>query len=126
MQTVNNFGGSASAKAQLEASLRSRAGQYANQMIQYQNTEQRKYITGLAQSEIAPIAAMVASDPKALRSSFDQVGVIVSKYADALDPNQNAEFVTPDNPQLWRWASAVCSIEALGKKHILCFWIIQF
>jgi hypothetical protein len=87
MLAVNNFGGSASAKAQLEASLRGRAGQYANQMIQHQNTEQRKYITGLAQSEIAPIAAMVASDPKALRSSFDQVGVIVSKYADALDPD---------------------------------------
>ena len=87
MLAVNNFGGSASAKAQLEASLRGRAGQYANQMIQHQNTEQRKYITGLAQSEIAPIAAMVAKNPKALRSSFDQVGVIVSKYADALDPD---------------------------------------
>jgi hypothetical protein len=86
MLVVNNFGGSASAKAQLEASLRGRAGQYANQMIQYQNTEQRKYITGLAQSEIAPIAAMVASDPKALRSSFDQVDAIVNKYAEALDP----------------------------------------
>ena len=86
MLAVNGFGGSASAKAQLEATLRGRAGQYANQMIQYQNTEQRKFITGKAQSEIAPIAAMVASDPKALRSSFDQVDAIVNKYAEALDP----------------------------------------
>lgn len=85
METVNNFSGSANAKAQLEASLRSRAGQYANQMIKYQNTEQRKFITGKAQNEIAPIAAMVASDPKALRSSFDQVDAIVNKYAEALD-----------------------------------------
>ena len=86
MQTVNNFGGSANAKAQLEASLISRSGQYVNQMIQYQNTEQRKYITETAQSEIAPIAAIVAKDPKALRSSFDQVDAIVNKYAEALDP----------------------------------------
>ena len=86
MLAVNNFGGSANAKAQLESNLRSRSGQYANQMIQYQNTEQRKFITGKAQSEIAPIAAMVASDPKALRSSFDQVDAIVNKYAEALDP----------------------------------------
>ena len=64
MLAVNNFGGSAGAKAKLEATLRSRSGQYANQMIQYQNTEQRKFITGKAQSEIAPIAAMVAQDPR--------------------------------------------------------------
>ena len=68
MLAVNNFGGSAGAKAKLEATLRSRSGQYANQMIQYQNTEQRKFITGKAQSEIAPIAAMVAQDPRNLRS----------------------------------------------------------
>jgi len=86
MQTVNNFGGSANAKAQLEASLRSRAGQYANQMIRYQNTEQRKYITGKAQNEIAPVAASVAQDPRNLRSAFNNVDVIVSKYAAALDP----------------------------------------
>jgi hypothetical protein len=86
MQTVNNFGGSANAKAQLEASLRSRAGQYANQMIRYQNTEQRKYITGKAQNEIAPIAASVAQDPRKLRSAFDNVDAIVGKYAPALDP----------------------------------------
>ena len=86
MQTVNNFGGSANAKAKLEATLRGRAGQYANQMIIYQNTEQRKFITGEAQNEIAPIAAMVAKDPKNLRNSFDQVDAIVNKYAEALDP----------------------------------------
>jgi hypothetical protein len=86
MLAVNNFSGSANARAQLESNLRSRSGQYTNQMIQYQNTEQRKFITGKAQNEIAPIAAMVASDPKALRSSFDQVDAIVNKYAEALDP----------------------------------------
>jgi hypothetical protein len=86
MQTLNNFSGSANAKAQLEASLRSRAGQYANQMIRYQNTEQRKYITGKAQNEIAPIASSVAQDPRNLRSAFDNVDIIVSKYAKALDP----------------------------------------
>lgn len=86
MQTVSNFSGSANARATLEANLRSRAGQYANQMIQYQNTEQRKFITGNAQDEIAPIAAKVAQNPGNLRSSFDQVDAIVNKYADALDP----------------------------------------
>lgn len=86
MQTVNNFGGSANAKAQLEASLRSRAGQYANQMIKYQNTEQRKYITETAQNQIAPIAASVAQDPRNLRIAFDNVDAIVNKYAAALDP----------------------------------------
>ncbi len=86
MQTVRNFNGTANAGAALEANLRSRAGQYANQMIQYQNTEQRKFITGNAQDEIAPIAAMVAQNPGNLRSSFDQVDAIVNKYADALDP----------------------------------------
>jgi len=86
MQTLNNFSGSANAKAQLEASLRSRAGRYANQMIRYQNTEQRKYITGKAQNEIAPIASSVAQDPRNLRSAFDNVDIIVSKYAKALDP----------------------------------------
>ena len=85
MQTVNNFTGSANARATLEATLRGRSGQYANQMIKYQNTEQRKFITGKAQSEIAPIAAMVASDPTTLRSSFNQVDAIVNKYAEALD-----------------------------------------
>ena len=86
MKTVNSFGGSANAKAQLEATLRGSAGRYANQMIKYQNTEQRKFITGKAQNEIAPIAAMVAKDPKNLRNSFDQVDAIVNKYAEALDP----------------------------------------
>ena len=86
MQTVSNFSGSANARATLEANLRSRAGQYANQMIQYQNTEQRKFITGNAQDEIAPIAAKVAQNPGNLRSSFDQVDAIVNKYAEALDP----------------------------------------
>ena len=86
MQTVNNFGGSANAKAQLEASLRSRAGQYANQMIIYQNTEQRKFITGKAQGEIAPLAAEVAKNPGMLRQNFDAVDAIVNKIAGALDP----------------------------------------
>ena len=86
MQTVNNFGGSANAKAELEASLRSRAGQYANQMIIYQNTEQRKFITGKAQGEIAPLAAEVAKNPGMLRQNFDAVDAIVNKIAGALDP----------------------------------------
>ena len=86
MQTVNNFSGSANAKAQLEASLRSRAGQYANQMIRYQNTEQRKYITGKAQDEIAPVAASVAQDPRNFRSAFDKIDTIVNQYREALDP----------------------------------------
>ena len=86
MKTVNSFGGSANAKAQLEATLRARAGQYANQMIKYQNTEQRKYITGFAQDEIAPIAAEVAKNPAMLRKNFDAVDAIVNKYAGALDP----------------------------------------
>ena len=85
MQTVNNFSGSANAKAQLEADLRSRAGQYANQMIKYQNTEQRKYITGKAQNEIAPIAASVAQDPRNLRSAFEKVDKIVNNYKLVLD-----------------------------------------
>ena len=85
MQTVNNFSGSANAKAQLEASLRSRAGQYANQMIKYQNTEQRKYITEKAQNEIAPIAASVAQDPRNLRSAFEEVDKIVNNYRVVLD-----------------------------------------
>jgi hypothetical protein len=87
MQTVNNFGGSANAKAQLEASLRSRAGQYANQMIRYQNTEQRKYITETAQNEMAPIISAITKDPSALRGSVEQIEAIVSKYAPALDPD---------------------------------------
>jgi hypothetical protein len=86
MQTVNNFGGSANAKAQLEASLRGRAGQYANQMIRYQNTEQRKYITETAQNEMAPIISAITKDPSALRGSVEQIEAIVSKYAPALDP----------------------------------------
>ena len=86
MQTVNNFGGSANAKSQLEASLRSRAGQYANQMIRYQNTEQRKYITETAQNEMAPIISAITKDPSALRGSVEQIESIVSKYAPALDP----------------------------------------
>jgi len=86
MQTVNNFGGSAKAKAQLEASLRSRAGQYANQMIKYQNTEQRKYITSIAQKEIAPLAAEVAKNPAMFRENFDKVDAIINKYSVALDP----------------------------------------
>ena len=86
MQTVNNFGGSANAKAQLEATLRGRAGQYANQMIKYQNTEQRKYITETAQKEMAPIISAITKDPSALRGSVEQIEAIVSKYAPALDP----------------------------------------
>lgn len=86
MQTVNNFGGSANAKAQLEASLRSRAGQYANQMIRYQNTEQRKYITSIVQNQIAPLAAEVAKNPAMFRENFDKVDAIINKYSDALDP----------------------------------------
>jgi len=86
MQTVNNFSGSANAKAQLEASLRSRAGQYANQMIKYQNTEQRKYITSIAQKEIAPLAAEVAKNPAMFRKNFDAVDAIINKYSVALDP----------------------------------------
>ncbi len=85
METVNNFSGRANAKAQLEANLRSRAGQYANQMIQYQNTEQRKFITGKAQGEIAPIAASVAQDPRNLRSAFEEVDKIVNNYRLVLD-----------------------------------------
>ena len=86
MQTVNNFGGSANAKAQLEATLRGRAGQYANQMIKYQNTEQRKYITSIAQREIAPLAAEVAKNPAMFRKNFDAVDAIINKYSVALDP----------------------------------------
>ena len=86
MQKVNNFGGSANAKAQLEATLRGRAGQYANQMIKYQNTEQRKYITSIAQKEIAPLAAEVAKNPAMFRKNFDAVDAIINKYSDALDP----------------------------------------
>jgi hypothetical protein len=92
MKTVNSFGGSANAKAQLEATLRARAGQYANQMIKYQNTEQRKFITGKAQSEIATIAAEVAKNPAMLRSSFDKADNIVNQYAGALDPDSERKL----------------------------------
>ena len=87
LQTVNNFEGSANARAQLEANLRGRAGQYANQMIKYQNTEQRKYITDIAQNEMAPIISAITKDPSLLRGSVEQIEAIVSKYAPALDPD---------------------------------------
>jgi hypothetical protein len=63
---LNNSNVSASAKSKLEASLRSRGGQYGSQLIQFQNTEQRKYIAGIAQNEIAPFAAEVAKNPEML------------------------------------------------------------
>ena len=85
-QVLNNSGVSANRRAELEANLRSRGGQYSSKMIQYQNTEQRKYITDKAQDEIAPIAAQVAKNPGLLRENFDAVDEIVNRYAPVLDP----------------------------------------
>ncbi len=87
MQTVNNFTGGATARATLEANLRGRSGQYANQMIKYQNTEQRKYITDIAQKKMAPIISAITKDPSLLRGSVEQIEAIVSFYAPALDPD---------------------------------------
>ena len=83
---LNNSNVSASAKSKLEASLRSRGGQYGSQLIQFQNTEQRKYIAGIAQNEIAPLAAEVAKNPEMLHKNFDAVDEIVNRYAPVLDP----------------------------------------
>jgi hypothetical protein len=83
---LNNSNVSASAKSKLEASLRSRGGQYGSQLIQFQNTEQRKYIAGIAQNEIAPFAAEVAKNPEMLHKNFDAVDEIVNRYAPVLDP----------------------------------------
>jgi hypothetical protein len=55
-------------------------------MIIYQNTEQRKYIAGLAQDEIAPLAAEVAKNPAMFRKNFDKADAVINKYAEALDP----------------------------------------
>ena len=92
MQAVNNFSGSTNARAKLEASLRGRAGQYAGQMIRYQNTEQRKYIVDVAQKEIAPIAAMVAQKPGNLRDSFDKIDLIIEEYSPGLDPESERDM----------------------------------
>lgn len=90
---LNNFDGSPEARANLEASLTSRQGQFVSQMNTTSFNAQQKFITNTVGSHIDTISKQAYADPSKIGDYIKQFDQVMSEYAPAMDAEGEIAFL---------------------------------